>query len=159
MNPFLLLTAFAAGAAISVQAAVNSRLAAGLGGNTVAAGFLSFLVGTVALAAIAVGKGGLASAVASLPGQPAWRFTGGLLGAAAIFCTVLLAPRIGIANMLALVIMGQLFTSLAIDQFGIAGMAVRPLTGVKVAGAAVILGGVLLTLFGDRAMALLARQG
>lgn len=159
MNLILFLVAFCAGAAISVQAAVNSQLAGGLGGNTVAAALVSFLIGTAALASIALGKGGLASAVATLPSQPLWRYGGGLLGATAIFCTVLLAPRIGLANMLALVIAGQLLSSLLIDHFGLIGVAVRPVSGIKLAGAAVMLGGVLLPLFGNSLMQLLARRG
>ncbi len=158
MNLFLFLIAFGAGSAISVQAAVNSQLAGGLGGNTVAAALVSFLIGTAALAAIAISKGGLATAIASLPAQPVWRFGGGLLGATAIFCTVLLAPRIGLANMLALVIAGQLLSSLLIDQFGLIGVVARPVSAIKLAGAAVMLGGVLLTLFGNTLVDFLAKR-
>jgi transporter family-2 protein len=149
MNSILLLVAFAAGSAIAVQAAVNSQLAVGLGGNIPAAALVSFAVGTLALGAIALTKGGLVVAVESLSAQPAWRLGGGLLGAGAIFCTVLLAPRIGLANMLALVIAGQLLSSLAIDHFGLIGVAVREVSRVKLAGALVMLAGVFLTLFGN----------
>lgn len=149
MNLLWLLVAFIAGSAISTQAAVNSQLAGGLHGNTVAAALVSFVIGTLALAAIAISKGGLTTAVANLPSQPLWHFGGGFLGAAAIFSTVLLAPRIGLANMLALVIAGQLLTSLAIDHFGLLGMATRHVSGVRVLGATVLLSGVSLTLFGD----------
>ncbi|WP_199100283.1 DMT family transporter [Dyella sp. ASV21] len=149
MNFLLLLLAFAAGSAISTQAAVNSQLAGGLNGNTVASALVSFVIGTLALAVIALSKGGLSAAIASLPNQPLWRFGGGFLGAAAIFSTVLLAPRIGLANMLALVIAGQLLTSLAIDHFGLMGMVTRHVSGVRVVGAIVLLAGVLITLFGD----------
>jgi transporter family-2 protein len=149
MNLVLLLVAFVAGSAISAQAAVNSQLAGGLGGNTVVAALISFVIGTLALAAIAFGKGGVVQALADVPHQPLWRFAGGFLGAAAIFSTVLLAPRIGLANMLALVIAGQLLTSLTIDQFGLLGMATRHVSGIRVAGALVLLVGVSLTLFGD----------
>ncbi|REG51039.1 transporter family-2 protein [Paraburkholderia sp. BL6669N2] len=149
MNLIFLLIAFCAGSAISIQAAVNSQLAGGIGGNVVAAALVSFSIGTVALAAIAVSKGGLHAAVVSLPSQPLWRFGGGLLGAAAIFCTVLLVPRIGLANMLALVIAGQLLSSLAIDQFGLIGAVTRQVSGIKLAGALVMLTGVCLTLFGN----------
>jgi len=158
MNLILFFVAFCAGSAISVQAAVNSQLAGGLGSNTVAAALVSFLIGTVALASIALGKGGLTTAIASLPSQPLWRFGGGLLGAAAIFCTVLLAPRIGLANLLALVIAGQLISSLLIDHFGLIGVVMRPVSGIKLAGAAVMLCGVLLTLFGNTLIEMLARR-
>ncbi|MGC7402892.1 DMT family transporter [Pandoraea pneumonica] len=157
MNFILFALAFAAGSAISVQAAVNSQLAGGLGGNVVAAGLVSFAIGTAALAAIAIGKGGLAAAIASVPSQPVWRFAGGLLGAGAIFCTVLLAPRIGLANMLALVIAGQLLSSLAIDHFGLVGVVTRQVSAVKLAGAFVMLIGVSITLFGN-SLSLISEQ-
>jgi bacterial/archaeal transporter family-2 protein len=157
VNLLLLLVAFIAGSAISTQAAVNSQLAGGLHGNTVAAALVSFVIGTVALAAIAVSKGGLATTIASLPSQPLWRFSGGFLGAAAIFSTVLLAPRIGLANLLALVITGQLLTSLAIDHLGLIGMATRHVSGIRAAGAAMLLAGVSLTLFGDSLVKALSR--
>jgi bacterial/archaeal transporter family-2 protein len=159
MNLVLLLIAFAAGSAISVQAAINSQLAGGLGGNVVAAALVSFLIGTVILAAIAISKGGLLAAIDSLPSQPVWRFAGGLLGAAAIFCTVLLAPRIGLANMLALVIAGQLLSSLAIDHFGLLGVVTRQVSGIKLVGALVMLTGVSLTLFGNQLVQAFSRNG
>jgi transporter family-2 protein len=158
MNLVLLLIAFAAGSAISTQAAVNSQLAGGLQGNTVAAALVSFVIGTLALAVIAVSKGGLTAALANLPNQPVWRLGGGFLGAAAIFSTVLLAPRIGLANMLALVIAGQLLTSLAIDHLGLIGMVTRHVSGVRVIGAVVLLAGVSITLFGDSLLKVLFKS-
>lgn len=157
MNAILLLVAFAAGAAISTQAAVNGQLAAGLGGNTVAAALVSFVIGSLVLASIAFGKGGLMQAIGQIPAQPAWRFGGGFLGAAAIFSSVYLAPRLGLANMLALVIAGQLLTSLAIDHFGLLGMAVRHVSTARMAGAVILLVGVTATLFGDVLMRVIAR--
>ncbi|KVN53108.1 DMT family transporter [Burkholderia anthina] len=156
MNIVMLAIAFLAGVAISVQAAVNSRLAEGIGGNTIAAALTSFFVGTVLLAVIGVAKGGLQSSLSALSSQPWWRFGGGFLGAAAIFSTVLLAPRIGLANLLALVIAGQLLASLIIDNYGLIGVVIREATAVRIVGATVMLLGVVLTLFGDR---LIARIG
>lgn len=153
------LVAFGAGVAISVQASINSQLAGGMGGNTIAAALFSFLTGTIILATIAVLSGGLVTAVATIPGQPWWRLMGGLLGAGAIFSTVLLAPRIGLANLLALVIVGQLLSSFVIDNFGLLGVAARPVSGIKLVGAVVLIGGVLLTLFGDRIVALTSGRG
>jgi len=158
MNPALLLMAFVAGSAISIQAAVNSQLAGGIGGNPVVAGLVSFFLGTLALATLAVTRGGFSAAVALLPSQPLWSFGGGLLGASAIFCTVVLAPRIGLANMLALVIAGQLLASLTIDHFGLVGVAIRQVSGIKLTGAIVMLLGVAITLFGDSLVATLSRQ-
>ena len=111
-NIAYILIAFAVGVALSVQAAANGQLAVAMGGNTLAAAFYSFLTGTIVLTVIAVLNGNLTSALSVLPKQPWGHLIGGLLGAAAISGTILLAPRIGLANLLALVIAGQLLSSL-----------------------------------------------
>lgn len=149
-NIAYILIAFSVGVALSVQAAVNGQLAVAMGGNTLAAAFYSFLTGTIVLTVIAVLNGNLMIALSVLPKQPWEYLIGGLLGAAAISGTILLAPRIGLANLLALVIAGQLLASLVIDHFGILGVAVRPVSVIKAIGALVMISGVLLTLFGDR---------
>jgi transporter family-2 protein len=157
MNLVLFLMAFCAGAAISVQAAVNAQLAASLGANSVAAALVSFACGTLALALAALARGGLPEAIAALPSQPLWKFGGGLLGAAFIFCTVFVAPRIGLVNMLVLIIAGQLLTSMAVDHFGLLNMALRKVSAIRLGGAVIMLAGVGLTLFGDRIVAAMSR--
>lgn len=61
MTAFLFLLAFAAGTAISVQAAVNSQLAAAISGNTLAAALFSFFSGTMLLAVLALARGEVGS--------------------------------------------------------------------------------------------------
>ena len=128
-----------------------------MSGNTMAAAFYSFLTGMIVLGVIAFFRGGLAESLSIVPSQPGWRLVGGILGAGAIFCTVWLAPRIGLADLLVLVIAGQLLSSVAIDHFGWLGAVVRPAASIKIAGAVVVLLGVALTLFGERLIAMLAR--
>jgi len=157
MNLALLIMAFSVGIVVSVQAAINSQLAHGLGANSVVAALISFFVGTVVLLVLALTRGGLGEAVAAVPSQPLWKFTGGILGAAFVFGTVFLAPRIGLLNLVVLVIAGQLLTSMAIDNFGLVHMPVRQVSGIRIAGALVMVAGVALTLFGDRVVAALSR--
>ncbi|GAA4017395.1 DMT family transporter [Actimicrobium antarcticum] len=150
MNIALYVLAFCAGSAISIQAVVNGRLATNLDGNTVAAALISFCIGTLVLAVFAVSRGGLSGVIAALPAQPSWTFAGGVLGAGFLFSTAFLAPKIGLTNMLVLIIAGQLITSITVDQFGLLGSLARPVTQVRLAGIVVVLGGVMLTLFGER---------
>ncbi len=110
---------------ISVQAAVNSQLAGALHANSVVAALISFSVGTVVLGIAAFARGGVGESLALLGQQPLWKLTGGMLGAAFVFGTVFLAPRIGLLNLVVLVIAGQLIMSMAIDNFGLVQMAVR----------------------------------
>jgi transporter family-2 protein len=152
VNLILYLMAFAAGAAIPSQAAVNGQLAGGIGNNTVAAAFVSFAVGAVVLGLATAARGGMPAMIAALPAQAPWKFAGGFLGAGFIFSTVFLAPRIGLLNMLAMIIAGQLIASMCIDHFGLIFMAVRKVSAIRMAGAAVMMAGVGLVLFGDRVM-------
>jgi transporter family-2 protein len=157
MSLLLFFLAFGAGIAVSFQAAINSQMAAAVGANSVVAALVSFLCGSAALAVVALVRGGLPDALAVLPQQPLWKFSGGFLGAAFIFCTVLLVPRIGLLNLVVLVIAGQLLTSMAIDHFGLVNVAMRRVSAVRLAGAAVMILGVALALFGDRIAQALGR--
>ncbi|QTL03308.1 DMT family transporter [Aquabacter sp. L1I39] len=142
--------AFAIGACIAIQAPVNNQLALSLGGGPLMAALVSFLVGSAFLLAIALFGGGLPAAVAALPRQPLWKLSGGLLGAAYLLGSVFLVPRIGLAGLLALVIAGQIACSLTIDHFGLLGLLERKITLARAIGAGLVMGGVLVMLYGDR---------
>ena len=157
MNLIFLLMAFCVGMAMSIQAAVNTQLASSIGANSVVAAFVSFACGTIVLGGVALSRGGLGPTFAALAGQPVWKFAGGFLGAASVFGTVVLAPRIGLLCLIVLVIAGQLLTSMAIDHFGLINMAVRKVSNVRVAGACIVALGVAVTIFGDRIVATLTR--
>jgi transporter family-2 protein len=149
--------ALCVGVAISVQAAINSQLAVGLGGNSVLSALISFTVGTVALALVVLVRGNPPGTLALLASQPLWKCAGGLLGASFVFGSVFLAPRIGLFNLVVLVIAAQLLSSMAIDQFGLVQMALRKVSGVRMLGALVMLAGVALVVFGDRLVAAMSR--
>jgi transporter family-2 protein len=69
---------------------------------------------------------------------------GGLLGAIYVTVNIMLAPRIGIAALMALGIAGQLFTALLIDRFGLFDLVERGLTLGRVSGALLVLVGALM---------------
>jgi len=142
-----LLLAFTIGCVIPLQAAVNNQLKIHLGGSTLLAAFVSFSVGTIALAAVATVSGQRWQSLTTLGEAKAWQLTGGLLGALFVFGTTLLAPRIGVAKMISLLIAGQVLTSLLMDQKGWLGLVTRELTLTRAAGAILVVGGVLLVNF------------
>ena len=139
-----LVLAFTIGCVIPLQAAVNNQLKLHLGGSTLLAAFVSFSVGTIALAAVATAAGQRWQALATLGEAKAWQLTGGLLGALFVFGTTLLAPRIGVAKMISLLIAGQVLMSLLMDQKGWLGLVTRELTFTRAAGAVLVVAGVLL---------------
>jgi transporter family-2 protein len=144
--PYLLL-AFLIGCAIPFQAAINNQLKAHLGGSTLMAAFVSFSVGTLALAVALVFSGTRWQSLAGLGEAKAWQLSGGLLGAVFVFGTTLLVPRIGAAKMMALIVAGQVLISLALDHQGWMGLAVREVTATRLAGALLLVAGVLLVNF------------
>jgi bacterial/archaeal transporter family-2 protein len=141
--PYLLL-AFAIGCAIPFQAAINNQLKAHVGDSTLMAAFISFSVGTVALAVVLAFSGTRWQAFAGIGEAKGWQLTGGLLGALFVFGTTLLVPRIGAATMVALIVAGQVLLSLLMDHQGWMGLAVREITTTRMIGAALLVAGVLL---------------
>jgi transporter family-2 protein len=139
----LLIVAFLVGVALPVQAGVNAQLRVGLGHPLLAA-TVSFAVGTVALAlCVAAARTQLPSA-AAVARLPWWYWTGGLLGAVYIFAAVVLAPRLGAANLIAAIVAGQLVTSLLLDQFGLVGYPQHSASLTRIAGAVLLLAGLVL---------------
>jgi transporter family-2 protein len=139
----LLPAALLLGALLPVQVGINARLRGAVGHPALAA-TLSFVVGALALAALAAAAGALRLPTGAAARVPWWGWTGGLLGAGYIHGTSVRAPRLGAAALTAAVIAGQLGAALAIDHFGAIGFARQPLTPARVLGAALLAAGVLL---------------
>jgi len=143
MQGIYYLLGLGVGTGLVVQVGMNSTLRAQLGSPIVAA-LISFLVGSAALALYALLMRSplpVRSQVAAVPG---WAWFGGLLGAFYVASSVVVGPRLGAATLLALVVLGQLVTSLLVDHFGWLGFPHHPLTLVRVAGALLLFAGVVL---------------
>jgi bacterial/archaeal transporter family-2 protein len=136
-----LLFALAAGAMLPIQFGINAQLAEWIGGS-VRAAFVSFVVGAVAL------LGAVALAARGWPDRageaPWWVWTGGLLGAFYVLGSIVTAPKLGAATLVALILAGQAVASLLVDHFGWVGFDEQPITLLRVAGIALLAGGVAL---------------
>jgi transporter family-2 protein len=138
---FAVLLTATAGGLIALQAPIN----AGLGKETgsLPAALISFIVGTVALAAIVIlsGKaGGLTSA-----GEVSWYYlVGGLLGAIYVFNALIAVSAIGAGGVAAATIAGQLTASVAIDRLGLFGLDEIPLTPERLLGVVLLFVGTVL---------------
>jgi transporter family-2 protein len=141
-----LLFAFAGGAVLPVQAGINAQLATWLG-SPVRAAFVSFAVGTLVLLA--------ASALVFKPlpswgrigDAPWWVWVGGALGAFYVAASIVTAPKLGAAQLIALVVAGQALVSLFVDQFGWVGFEQKNISIGRVAGMALVGAGVALVRF------------
>jgi transporter family-2 protein len=150
---FFLLIAFVIGLVIPLQSAVNSSLRDTLQSGSLLAAFVSFAVGTLFLAVISVAMGQPFASLAGLPRIAWWQWLGGVLGAFFVFGSTLLAPRIGVAAMISLIVAGQVLSSLVFDRYGLLGLPVREISWVRVVGVLLMLGGAVLVNFGDRWLA------
>ena len=143
MNPFYLSVALVTGAAIAVQALANSRLRFALG-TPVWAAIAQFIVGLVALVAIAIVARQPAPDTAGLSRMPWWGWVGGAIGALFITVSIVLTPRLGTALTLATMTAGQLLAALVLDHYGWLGAPVLRLSMPRVLGAAFLLAGIAL---------------
>ncbi len=133
-----------AGIGLPLQAGLNVQLRAVLG-NPIRASLGSFAVGTAVLCALAVVmRGEPLPALATVARAPSWMWLGGVLGAFYVVSTVVVVPRLGSAFAFALVVAGQMLASIAIDCIGLFGVPQTPLSLTRLAGATLLVGGVLL---------------
>lgn len=136
----VLLTA-AAGGLIAAQAPINAGLGRATGGVTAA--FVSFSVGTLALAAVVVlsGKaGGLSSTF-----DVSWYYLlGGFLGALYVLNALTAVSVIGAGGVAAATVFGQLAASVVIDRLGLFGLDQVPLSPERVLGVGLLLVGTIL---------------
>jgi transporter family-2 protein len=132
----------AAGCLVGMQAPINSRLGKTVG--TAQAATFSFLVGTLALLALAsVWRGGLGN-LGHIGRAPWWALVGGLLGAVYVSVALVAVRTLGASGLTAVVITGQLAISVVIDRFGLLGVARQHVGPARIVGLLLLVAGFLL---------------
>jgi transporter family-2 protein len=136
------LTALA-GATLALQVGMNATMR-WHAGSPMTAALVNFAVGTLFLVvAAAAGRGGLAG-LAQAAGAPWWAWGAGILGGLYVAASAAFGPVIGGATFLALIVAGQMVAALALDHYGLLGFPVRPLDATRLAGALLVVGGMVL---------------
>ncbi|TWA87804.1 transporter family-2 protein [Azospirillum brasilense] len=132
-----------AGVSVALQQVLNANLRADLG-SPWWAGFVSYVVGMLAMLAVALLAPG-PRLVEAVGGAGSWvTWTGGLFGALFIGTAILMVPRLGAATVLALIVVGQMLGSLVFDHVGLLGLPQQPISPTRLAGAASLILGVVL---------------
>jgi transporter family-2 protein len=139
-NLLLSLLMFATGLTIPVMAAWNSRLGAELD-SPWAAAFILFVLGAVicGIAMLALGLPTHGWFVAT----PLY-YAGGVVVSFYILSITWTAPRIGVANAVFFVLVGQIIAAALIDQFGLFGALKSALTTQRIIGIVLMLIGTYL---------------
>jgi transporter family-2 protein len=132
------LVAVAVGVAGSIQGAANAGLASRIGlAPTLVANTIVVALGVVAFYLATPGK-------LHAPGTPWHFYVGGACGFFIIAAMAWIFPRIGAAVAMALIVLGQGVAALAIDHYGLWEMPKEPVTLARIAGLALIGGGIVL---------------
>jgi transporter family-2 protein len=137
------LLAAGAGVSFVVQQAVNADLRQSLG-SAAWAGFVSYLGGTLCMLLLAAVLRDPIPAAAAITRSTWWAWSGGLFGAIYIAISILLVPRLGAATVVALIVAGQMIGALLFDQYGWLGLTQHTADIKRVAGAALLIAGVIL---------------
>jgi transporter family-2 protein len=144
MKYLLMLLTLFVGAMIPAQAVLNTRLGRQIGGPLMGS-LMSFTVGIICLFALNLATN--SSAVIQLKPTatgPRYLWLGGVLGAIFVGYITWVNQQQGVALTFALVVSGQIFMSLVIDQYGLFGSMIQPITLEKIIGAVLIIAGLIL---------------
>jgi bacterial/archaeal transporter family-2 protein len=141
--PFSYLLVVGAGVSVALQQVLNANLRTQLGSPWWAA-FVSYAVGMLVMLIVALTASGPRLSISPTDGASWLAWTGGLFGAIFIGTAVLMVPTMGAATVLSLIVVGQMLGSLVFDHFGILGLPHQPISLVRLAGAALLVLGVIL---------------
>lgn len=147
MRLFVFLFAFIIGIALPLQALINNQLRNNIGGSVMVSAFISFFGGTLILFFSSLILHEKFPDFTVLRNLKLWQLSGGLLGAIFVFGTIFLAPKIGTASMLSLIIAGQLVSSLLYDAIGFLGLPEREISTTRIIGAVLVITGSLFISF------------
>lgn len=152
--PLAIGGAVAIGVLTAIQARINGVLGLRLGDGVVA-GLVSFAVGTavlaVVVAALPSGRAGMGRLIRGVRGRtiPPWMLLGGACGALTVSTQGLTAAVLGVSLFTVGVVAGQTLHGLVLDRIGFGPAGVVAVTMGRIAGAALALLAVGVSLSGD----------
>ena len=140
MNYLFLLSAVVAGSMLPIKGALNSRLGMHLD-HPMQATLVSYIGGMIACIIVLLIAHRSIPEVEKLTGVSWYFYSGGFLGAIFVSGMLLLMPKIGVTNMLAAAIVGQLLMSTFLDHIGGFGNPVIQINGTRLLGIILLLSG------------------
>ena len=136
--------AMVAGGCVVVQQALNATLRSELSSSAFWAAFVSYTTGMLTLLFVLVVTREPWPALSTVAKSSPLSWIGGVFGTVYIVASIMLLPRLGAMTVIALLITGQMLTSVAFDHFGLFGLAQRPIDSYRAGGAVLLVMGVLL---------------
>jgi len=143
MRSLAWLFAFTAGALITCQVGSNSQLKKSLG-QPLPALIVNYVLGIAAVLLYTLARQVAFPSTAKAFQTPWWGWLGGIFGAVYGLTAIVLASQLGAATLTALVVTGQLICSVVLDHFGWLSFDVHPASWARIAGCALMVGGLIL---------------
>ncbi len=134
-NLALLLIGIVGGIAVGIQSPVAGGMSEKVGGT--ASSFIIHASGAILSGALLLLRGG--EQIQNWRSLPWYMLWGGLFGVILYITLSYTLPRLGATTAVVLIIIGQLTVGLATDQFGLFGVAVRPIDLTRVLGALLLI--------------------
>lgn len=137
----------AAGGVVGLQPLVNALLGRQIG--SLQAAFVSFVIGTIALAVIVATASGGYAAIGGVRGVPWYYLIGGIMGAIYVTTALITVRTLGAGGVVAATITGQLTLSVIADRYGWLGADKRPITATTLLGIVLLAAGTWLIVARD----------
>src|SRR4051794_33315953 len=116
---FFAILMLATGVGIPVMAALSATLGTKYGSSAFAASVLFFVALSISVAFLFIVEGGLKPFPKT--SVPVYFYLGGVFVAFYVLSVTWVAPQFGVGNSVAFVLLGQIISMAAIDQFGLLG--------------------------------------
>ena len=139
------LLAFLVGCFIPFQGIVTSNLAQRIQ-HPFGAAFINFFGGAI-LFSFAMALSPIAfPSFKKVVEIPWYLFTGGIIGSSFIFGALFALPKIGASSFFGQVVIGQLFMTILVDHYGLFGVPIYKVDGVRILGVTFLIFGATLIL-------------
>ncbi|WP_296245288.1 MULTISPECIES: DMT family transporter [unclassified Psychrobacter] len=135
----MLLFVVSGGMALAVEAAFLGPLGESIG--RLSASLSIFLIGVLvfSIAMVILMIMGRRNYLSTLPTQPRWLLTAGLVGFTYTIILTITTPLVGVGTTMVGILCGQISASLVIDHFGLLGSARRAIDRYRLAALGLIL--------------------
>lgn len=140
-----IFVALAAGMVLPIQALINGKLAAGVGGAFVAS-TVSFILAALVLLLLQLVLGKSLPTMTQVSSLPALYWIGGVFGAVYVTGAITSVGVLGPTAAICLIIAGQIIGALTVDYFGILATTAKTLNMARIFGAFMVLGGAVIVI-------------
>jgi bacterial/archaeal transporter family-2 protein len=132
-----------AGTCMPAQAGINSQLRLWTH-DPVTAATISFAMGTLVLVGYGFATRVPVPDLRTLSEIPTMLWFGGALGAFVVLVSIIAVPELGAANLMGIMIAGQMISSVVLDHYGWVGYEIHPVSIWRILGVILLVAGVIL---------------